>query len=44
VADTLTLILCITQGLYWMSALYAVYVGMAVYGYLNWQKLGKYVE
>lgn len=43
VADTLTLILCLTQGLYWMAGLYAVYVLAAINGFLHWHKLGKYV-
>ena len=43
VADTLTLGLCISQGLYWMALLYAVYVVMAFIGFGNWHKLGKYV-
>lgn len=43
VADTLTLILCLTQGLYLMSGLYAVYVLAAINGFLHWRKLGKFV-
>lgn len=43
VADSLTIALCITQGLYWLAGLSAVYVLAAINGFLNWRKLGKYV-
>lgn len=43
VADSLTAVLCLTRGLYWMAAMYLLYVGAAVNGYLNWKKHGKYV-
>ena len=43
VADSLTIILCLTQGLYWLAGLSAVYVAAAVWGFCHWRRLGKYV-
>lgn len=43
VADMLSAVLCATQGLYWMSALYAVYAASAVYGYVHWKRFGTYI-
>ena len=42
-ADTLSTILCATQGLWWMTALYAAYTLSAVYGYIHWKKNGTYI-
>lgn len=42
-ADTLSTILCATQGMWWMTALYAAYALSAVYGYIHWKKHGVYV-
>lgn len=39
-ADTLGVVLCLTEGLYWMSALYLIYVAAAVWGWTNWRKNG----
>lgn len=44
VADILTTTLCLTTGQYWMAALYLVYIGSAVYGYVHWKSRGKYVS
>ena len=44
VADVLTTTLCLTTGQYWMAALYLVYIGSAVYGYVHWKSRGKYVS
>ena len=44
VADVLTTTLCFTTGQYWMAALYLVYIGSAVYGYVHWKSRGKYVS
>lgn len=41
VADTLSTILCATQGMWWMAALYAAYTLSAVYGYLHWRRHGR---
>ena len=41
VADTLSTILCATQGMWWMAALYAAYTLSAVYGYLHWRRHGQ---
>jgi nicotinamide mononucleotide transporter len=40
VADALSTILCATQGMWWMTALYAAYTLSAVYGYIHWKKHG----
>lgn len=42
-ADILSTALCIHTGQYWMAALYLVYTGSAVYGYIHWKNHGKYV-
>lgn len=44
VADVLSAILCLSSGMYWMSALYLVYALSAVYGWGHWKKRGVYVE
>ena len=41
VADTLSTILCATQGMWWMTALYAAYTLSAVYGYIHWKRHGQ---
>lgn len=43
VADLLSTTLCLTQGMYWMAALYAFYTLSAVYGYIHWKNRGVYV-
>lgn len=43
-ADALSTCLCMTQGLWWMTALYAAYTLSAVYGYMHWKKHGVYVS
>ena len=43
VADTLSVVLCAMQGMWWMSALYLAYVAAAVYGSYYWKKKGIYV-
>lgn len=43
-ADTLSAVLCLSQGMWWMTALYAAYALSAVYGYIHWKKHGVYVE
>lgn len=42
-ADIGSVILCITQQLPWMAALYALYVLSAVYGYYHWKTKGQYI-
>lgn len=42
-ADTLSAVLCATQGLYWMTVLYVFYTLSAVYGWFHWKKQGSYV-
>ncbi len=43
VADSLSMALCATQGLWWMAALYGAYALSAVYGYYHWKKHGVYI-
>ena len=42
-ADLLSTAMCITQQMYWMAALYAMYSVVAVYGYHHWKRHGVYV-
>lgn len=42
-ADILTLAMCISQGLFFMSALYAAYTAFAVWGYFYWKGHGRHV-
>jgi nicotinamide mononucleotide transporter len=43
-ADALSTVLCASQGMWWMTALYAAYALSAVYGYVHWKKHGVYVS
>jgi nicotinamide mononucleotide transporter len=43
VADTLSVLLCFMQGMWWMAALYLAYVAAAVYGLRYWKKCGVYL-
>lgn len=43
-ANALSFILCVSQGLWWMSVLYIVYVSTSVIGYLHWKRCGIYVN
>ena len=42
-ADFLSTVLCASQGMWWMAALYAAYTLSAVYGYIHWKRKGQYV-
>ena len=42
-ADAMSTILCATQGLWWMSALYAMYSLSAIYGLCHWKRHGRYL-
>ena len=44
VADMMSTILCATQGLWWMTALYGVYAASAIYGYIHWKRKGVYIN
>ena len=44
VADTLSTILCVSLGMWWMAALYAAYTASAVFGYRHWRRNGVYVK
>lgn len=43
-SDGLGTALCLSQGLWWMAGLYAVYTAVSVLGLLNWRKKGVYVD
>ena len=43
VADTLSVVLCAMQQMWWMSVLYVAYVAAAVYGLYYWKKAGVYL-
>ena len=42
-ADLLSTILCASQGMWWMTALYATYTLSALIGYNHWKRKGQYV-
>jgi nicotinamide mononucleotide transporter len=42
-ADLMSTILCVTQGLWWMSLLYALYTLSAFYGLYHWKRNGEYI-
>jgi nicotinamide mononucleotide transporter len=44
VADTMSALLCASQEMWWMTALYAVYSLSAIYGYFHWKKHGQYIS
>ena len=44
VADTLSVVLCAMQGMWWMAALYLAYVAAAVYGLHYWKERGVYLS
>lgn len=41
VADAMSMVLCLTQGMWWMAALYAAYMVSAVIGLRYWRKHGR---
>ena len=43
VADLMSTILCASQGMWWMTALYAAYTLSAVYGWSHWKRNGRYI-
>ena len=43
IADLMSTILCASQGMWWMTALYAAYTLSAVYGWAHWHRNGKYI-
>lgn len=44
VADALTTWLCVSQNLWWMTALYAAYTLSAGYGYWHWKRHGQTIS
>ena len=44
VADTLSTLLCLSLGMWWMAALYGAYTASAVIGYVHWKRNGKYLK
>jgi nicotinamide mononucleotide transporter len=43
VADTLSVVLCAVQGMWWMAVLYVAYVIAAAWGLCYWKKRGVYL-
>lgn len=43
-ADCVSVILCISQGLWWMVVMYVFYTVAAAYGLVYWKRHGKYVD
>lgn len=43
-ADILTMVMCLSQGLHFMTLLYAAYTAAAAYGYFYWRRNGRYVN
>ena len=43
-ADCVSVILCISQGLWWMVVVYVFYTVAAAYGLVHWKMHGKYVD
>ena len=43
VADALSAVLCATQGMWMMTALYGAYSLSAIYGYIHWKRHGQYI-
>ena len=44
VADITSAVLCITQGMHWMTALYAFYAAGAAYGWFYWRRHRSQIE
>lgn len=42
--DLLSMMLCASQGMWWMSVLYAAYAVSAIYGLYYWKKHGRYAN
>lgn len=42
-ADCMSTVLCASQEMWWMTALYAAYTLSAVVGYIHWKRKGQYV-
>ena len=43
-ADTLSTVLCLSVGMYWMALLYLAYTASAVYGYFHWNRKGVWID
>ena len=44
IADALSTALCLSQGMWWMVALYGAYTASAIIGYRHWQLNGVYLK
>ena len=44
VADALSTVLCVTQGMWMMAVLYGAYSLSAIYGYIHWKRHGQYIQ
>lgn len=43
VADSMSVVLCAAQQMWWMAALYLAYVAAAIYGLRYWKRVGAYL-
>ena len=43
IADSLSTLLCLSQQLWWMAALYLMYALAAIYGLIYWKRNGRYI-
>ncbi len=44
VTDIILVVMCFTQGQYWLTVLYLAYVMAAAYGLYHWSRKGKYIN
>jgi len=44
VSNALSVVLCISQNMWWMAVLYVAYVFSAAYGLHNWKNKGRYIS
>ena len=44
VADAISMILCLSLGMWWMAALYGAYTASAVIGFVYWKRNGVYLK
>lgn len=44
VADAILVVMCFTEGQYWLTALYAAYTASAAYGLFHWLRKGEYIN
>ena len=44
VADAILVVMCFTEGQYWLTALYSAYTASAAYGLFHWLRKGEYIN